>query len=356
MHLQIDINKLTEINCWRDAAVQIFYSQGATWGVLLTYASKNKFNMQIIKTTCGISVLNGLTSAFACFVVYAAIGMLSYEMDPSNPEAGIDAIGGESGQGLAFVVYPAVLSRMGDYSWIMSILFFLMLTSLGLGTLIGMVMVLVECCSEWLEYRRLNKNENFRKNSSIKEIYLLIIVILAHLALTVPLITNSGNYWLVMMNNYCGFIMMAVIAVSEYIAIGYMYGTDKFLSDISKMIGREVPFRIFWKITWQFTGPIFSFVIVYLSVESYDFKSYGGPKAGTIGNSIGLLTCLAQVFILIWFMVKVNYREFIASFKNWFNTVTTVHQQSFYSHRDSQILSSDSEQSLNLKENSRNLI
>ena len=49
-------------------------------------------------------------------MVYAAVGMLSYELDPKNPLAMIDKIGEESGQGLAFIVYPAVLSRMGSYS------------------------------------------------------------------------------------------------------------------------------------------------------------------------------------------------------------------------------------------------
>ena len=40
------------------------------------------------------------------------------------------------------------------HSWVMAIVFFLMLACLGFGTVVGMVMVIVECFSEWLDHRK----------------------------------------------------------------------------------------------------------------------------------------------------------------------------------------------------------
>jgi len=332
-YLQLDYTKMFTVKCWVDAATQIFYSQGPTWGVLLTYASKNKFNMQIIKTSCGVSILNGLTSGFACVVVYAAVGMLSYELNPANPEAMIETIGQDQGQSLAFVVYPAVLSRMGSYSWVMAIIFFLMLACLGLGTVVGMVMVIVECFSEWLDHRKQQKY--------ISEFRLLLLVVLSHIVLGFPLITKSGNFWISVLNNYCGFLIMPTIALCEYLAIAYMYGTDKFLEEMRNMIQGPVPFKMFWKFTWMISGPFYAVFVIGMSVSEYDFKEWGGPDAGVLGNVIGLSLVSTQLGIIVWFLVSVNFKEFFASFRSWFIKVTTV-KQSFYDHKNSQRLGSDS--------------
>ena len=41
--------KLKEINVWKDAATQIFYSLSASWGGLITLSSYNKFNNNILR-------------------------------------------------------------------------------------------------------------------------------------------------------------------------------------------------------------------------------------------------------------------------------------------------------------------
>jgi solute carrier family 6 noradrenalin transporter-like protein 2 len=43
-YLQPELSKLKETQVWLDAAVQIFYSVGAGFGVHLSYASYNNFN------------------------------------------------------------------------------------------------------------------------------------------------------------------------------------------------------------------------------------------------------------------------------------------------------------------------
>jgi len=41
--------KLKDFSVWKDAATQIFYSLSASWGGLITLASYNEFNNNILR-------------------------------------------------------------------------------------------------------------------------------------------------------------------------------------------------------------------------------------------------------------------------------------------------------------------
>ena len=69
-----------------------------------------------------------LTGVFAGFAVFATIGYLAKELNES-----VEKYAGASGPGLAFITYPEAITHM-PASPFFSILFFLMLLALGLGS------------------------------------------------------------------------------------------------------------------------------------------------------------------------------------------------------------------------------
>jgi len=77
---------------------------------------------------CIVVSVDCLTGIFAGFAVFATIGYLSRELKES-----VEKYAELSGVGLAFITYPEAIARMPGSSFF-SILFFLMLLSLGLGT------------------------------------------------------------------------------------------------------------------------------------------------------------------------------------------------------------------------------
>ncbi|XP_014677035.1 PREDICTED: sodium- and chloride-dependent glycine transporter 1-like [Priapulus caudatus] len=112
---------------WGDAAVQIFFALSPAWGGLITLASYNKFHNNCYKDALIVSLSNVLTSIFAGFVIFSVIGFLAHELD--KPVEHVIA----QGAGLAFIVYPEVVTRL-PVSPLWAFLFFFMLITLGLDS------------------------------------------------------------------------------------------------------------------------------------------------------------------------------------------------------------------------------
>lgn len=81
------------------------------------------FRQMCIVVTCDC-----FTGVFAGFAVFATIGFLATQSGGS-----VEAYAESSGPGLAFITYPEAISRM-PASPFFSIIFFLMLLALGLGS------------------------------------------------------------------------------------------------------------------------------------------------------------------------------------------------------------------------------
>ncbi|GBN97472.1 Sodium-dependent serotonin transporter [Araneus ventricosus] len=122
--------KLLESDVWIDAATQIFFSLGPGFGTLLALSSYNKFHNNCYRDAIFTSTVNCLTSFLAGFVIFSVLGYMAHMLKKDISNVATD------GQGLVFVVYPeAVATMSGSVFW--SILFFLMLITLGLDSTVS---------------------------------------------------------------------------------------------------------------------------------------------------------------------------------------------------------------------------
>lgn len=122
--------KLMETKVWIDAASQIFFSLGPGFGTLLALSSYNKFNNNCYRDALLTSSINCLTSFLAGFVIFSVLGYMAHVQNVDIDKVGLE------GPGLVFIVYPEAISLMaGSTFW--SIIFFLMLITLGLDSTFG---------------------------------------------------------------------------------------------------------------------------------------------------------------------------------------------------------------------------
>ncbi|OQR72161.1 sodium-dependent serotonin transporter-like [Tropilaelaps mercedesae] len=128
-YLWPDWTKLQEREVWVDAATQIFFSLGPGFGTLLALSSYNGFHNNCYRDALLTSFINCGTSFVAGLVIFSFLGYMAKMLgrDISSVAA--------TGPGLVFIVYPQAISTL-LYSPVWSVMFFLMLITLGLDSTI----------------------------------------------------------------------------------------------------------------------------------------------------------------------------------------------------------------------------
>uniref|UniRef100_A0A8C6XYH9 Transporter n=1 Tax=Naja naja TaxID=35670 RepID=A0A8C6XYH9_NAJNA len=184
---------------WNDAASQIFYSLGIGFGGLLSMASYNKFDNNVIRDTLVIGIGNCCTSFFAGFAIFSVLGHMAWRKKvPVGRVA-------DSGPGLAFVAYPEALALLpGSSFW--SILFFLMLFTLGFGNMEGITTAVMDEFPALRGWRR-------------KSLFLggLCFAFVAFLS-------QGGIYWFTLIDAYSTSFGLIIVALFMCLGVAFCYG------------------------------------------------------------------------------------------------------------------------------------
>ncbi|XP_008107714.1 sodium- and chloride-dependent glycine transporter 1 isoform X2 [Anolis carolinensis] len=272
-------DKILNAKVWGDAASQIFYSLGCAWGGLITMASYNKFHNNCYRDSIIISITNCATSVYAGFVIFSILGFMANHL-------GVDVSKvADHGPGLAFVAYPEALTLL-PISPLWSVLFFFMLILLGLGTQFCLLETLVtavvdEVGNDWIIRRKT---------------FVTLAVAVVGFLLGVPLTTQAGIYWLLLMDNYAASFSLVVISCIMCVAIMYVYGHRNYFKDIEMMLGFPPP--LFFQICWRFISPVIIFFILVFTVIQYRPISYNAYVYPTWAITIGFLMALSSVICI----------------------------------------------------------
>ncbi|KAH8280224.1 hypothetical protein KR018_000077, partial [Drosophila ironensis] len=298
-YLTPDWKQLANAQVWGDAAVQIFFALSPAWGGLITLSSYNKFSNNCYKDSLIVAFCNIATSFFAGLVIFSIIGFLAHELNV-DVEKVVD-----QGAGLAFIVYPEVVTRL-PISPVWAVLFFVMLLTLGLDSQFALM--------ETVTTAILDRFPNLRQYKIWVVLSVAIFGYIGGLGFT----TNSGMYWLQLMDKYAANWSVLLIAISECILIAWIYGSQRFLNDIQGMIGKRSWFwNFFWGIMWRYITPATLLFILFFNWVEYKPAKYGHYVyplwADAVGWIIGLLPVLVIFLVAfqeIWKAPKqLSFRE-----------------------------------------------
>ncbi|XP_012941061.1 sodium- and chloride-dependent glycine transporter 1 [Aplysia californica] len=246
--------ELANINVWREAATQIFYSLGPAFGTLITMASYNPFKHNCYRDSILVAIINCSTSIFAGFVIFAMLGYMAHVTNQDIKDVT------SSGPGLVFVVYPEGIARM-DGAPIWAFLFFFMLIALGLDSQFAMfetvISAIIDEFPDFLRKRR------------------VLFTFFCHVCgflLGIPLVTKGGIWVLTLMNSYSASYALMFSCLCELIALNYVYGNKVFCQDIEMMLGFQPNW--YWRACWMVITPVAIVVMLILSGVQYEPVAY----------------------------------------------------------------------------------
>ena len=285
--------KLYEIDVWADAASQIFYSLGPCFGGLISVSSYNKFNNNCYRDAILVTMVNSLTSIFSGFIIFSVLGFMAKETGKNIK----DIV--QEGPALVFIVYPEAISHM-PIPQLWSVLFFLMLITLGLDSMFIVVEVIITTIMD-----------HFKQKLGGLKYLVVIITCFVGFLLGLSMCTTSGFYVFQLMDRTCASWNLVLIALIEVILIAWMYGPNNFLSNVGDMdIRISKPMKIYWKVCLCFVAPLTLFALIVIKIIQYNpihiFKHHSedeavGEEISTTGIEViaWLLTLSPITLILI---------------------------------------------------------
>ncbi|XP_055781473.1 sodium- and chloride-dependent transporter XTRP3A-like isoform X2 [Salvelinus fontinalis] len=297
------MEQLANPTTWINAATQVFFSLGLGFGSLIAFASYNQYNNNFEKQAIVVSMVNSSTSIFASIVTFSIYGFkatFNYEsclervrllllntfdlaedtislenvnhwiaeLNRTQPEQ-FASLGGRletcdleaeldtavEGTGLAFIVYSEAIKNM-PVSQLWSVLYFIMLLLLGMGSMLGNVIAVITPLSD------LKFISHYMSTKTLNGLVCLFCLLLG-LGFT----TRSGNYWFTMFNDYGATFSLLFIVLIEVITVCYIYGIKRFEKDVEDMLGHRLNW--YWKIMLAGVSPILLIALFIFYIVNY---------------------------------------------------------------------------------------
>lgn len=295
---------MLEAKVWREAATQVFFALGLGFGGVIAFSSYNKRDNNCHFDAVLVSFINFFTSVLATLVVFAVLGFKANIMNGKCVELntgrivallgngieesliphhinltrvseisaedyhqmievikrvkeddyqklGLDSCSIEDelnkavqGTGLAFIAFTEAMTHF-PASPFWSVMFFLMLVNLGLGSMFGTIEGILTPLIDTFKVR--------------KE-FLTVGCCLLAFSIGLLFVQRSGNYFVAMFDDYSATLPLLIVVVLENVAVAWVYGIDKFFEDLKDMLG-FTPYRFYYYM-WKFITPILLLVLL----------------------------------------------------------------------------------------------
>ncbi|XP_075901953.1 sodium- and chloride-dependent creatine transporter 1 [Nelusetta ayraudi] len=282
-YLKPDWSKLAEAQVWIDAGTQIFFSYAIGLGALTALGSYNRFNNNCYQDAFLLALINSGTSFFAGFVVFSVLGFMAAEQGVDISKVA------ESGPGLAFIAYPKAVTLM-PLAPLWAALFFFMLLVLGLDSqfvgvegLITGIMDMLPHTSAWGSLRR--------------EVVAAICCVICFL-IDMSMVTEGGMYVFQLFDYYSASgITLLWQAFWECVVIAWVYGADRFMDDVARMIGYQpLPYM---KWCWSYITPLLCVGVFLFHVVNYKPLTYNSVYTYPVwGEALGWALALSSMLCI----------------------------------------------------------
>ncbi len=275
-YLEPDWTKLGNVQVWREAFGQIFFSLSIGFGIMIAYASYLPRQTNLVKNAFITSIVNCSYSVFAGFAVFSVLGYMAMTSGETVNEVVAQ------GPGLCFVVYPQAISLLPRFSPLFGFLFFLALVLAGLTSAMSIVEAFASAVID-----------KFKWSRSKAVLISCAIGAIGSIVFT----SRAGMYWVDIASHYLDYGLIAV-GLLECILVGWYYKIDELHVHLSTSAEGSYPklWDIFWEWAVMFVAPSVLVFILGWSIIDELTTPYGGyPPHALILIGLG---CLVGTFLV----------------------------------------------------------
>ncbi|KAH8290262.1 hypothetical protein KR054_001489 [Drosophila jambulina] len=246
-------HKLLEPQVWYAAVTQVFFSLAICFGNIIMYASYNRFGHNIYRDANIVTTLDTFTSLLSGVIIFGILGNLAYENNTKDIASVVNG-----GPGLAFISYPDAIAKFKVLPQLFSVLFFLMLFVLGIGSNVGMA----SCLSTVIKDQFVH----------FKNWMIVVGIAIVGYLLGLLYITPGGQFVLNLLDFFGATFVALVLAIFELVTIAWIYGVKRLCRDVQFMLGIKT--SLYYRICWAVVTPLMMLTILIYMLALYEPLQY----------------------------------------------------------------------------------
>lgn len=228
VYLTPDWSKLSEVQVWRDAFGQIFFSLSIGFGIMIAYASYLPEKTDLVRNAFITACVNCAYSVFAGLAVFSALGYMAHAKG-----VGVDEVA-TAGPGLCLVVYPEIISLLPGFNGLFGFLFFLTLVLAGVTSAISIVEAFGAAIIDKFGWSRRA---------------VVTAVCGGGFVGSSLFTTGAGLYWLDIVDHFLNNYGLITVGLLECVLIGWYYRISKLHLHLSDAAGTR--YSRLWDLGWE---------------------------------------------------------------------------------------------------------
>lgn len=243
-------SKLSDLTVWATACSQILFSLSPGFGTAITYSSYCEKKEDVYKICMITAVANSSFSIIGGFAIFSILGHVAYK--EGLP---VEEVASRSGTGLAFITIAEAMQYFGSLTNVMSVLFFVMLLTLGLDSAYAWLETVVAYVDDFIEERGWKKRPTWQLTLGVVIVQFMIGLLFS---------TRRGNELLDVIDFYAGTLFLLTVCSLEAIMLNLDYGWERLATALKLAThgneatpnGRNIFPKWLCRLDFHFTVPV----------------------------------------------------------------------------------------------------
>lgn len=297
-----DLTKLLDASVWVAAYSHIFFSMSIAFAIMVTYASYLPKKADVTNNAFITGFANSSFELLAGIGVFAALGFMAAQVNVPVEDVA------SAGVGLAFVVFPQIISEMTSMGPLFGFLFFLSLVLAGISSLISIAETYIAGLSD---------------KFGISRTTAVIIGVGASAGLSLIYTTNGGLYFLDTVDYFVNHFGVAVLGLVEVVLVAWVFRELDDLRDHANSVS-DIQLGAWWKLSLTTITPLLLgfmlfdiFRVNLMKLHDTANGNYGGLPDSFIalsGWSVSIIVIVVAIILtaMKWRnepMVRINKKE-----------------------------------------------